>query len=714
MPPRTSSVARRRVTLGAFIFALVAGCQLVVVPDRLRIEDDPTTATVSTSTSASSGGAGGSGGSGGSAPECTPKTVATACPASTDCATAACTEGACTTTPVTKGTACDDGGGTVCDGKGACTPEHCTDGTKDANESDVDCGGSCSPCENDQACNGDADCTSFLCGEGGGGTGGGTPGTGGAGGASGGSKVCKPCANSSECVESRWCDAASKNCLPDRKVGETCGSKAECPAGYCTDGVCCDGACDGGCSACAAAKGATKDGTCSFNVVKNAPDPEFCDETHGSCGGACACNAAGMCTKTLAAVQVASGESHTCALVEGGKVKCWGLNNAGQLGLGDTQSRGNQPGQMGQSLPAVDLGTGLTATAIAVGGNHTCALLSNATVKCWGYNANGQLGQGDTMNRGDMPGQMGNNLIAINLGTNAVPQAVVAGGNHTCALLAGGKVKCWGFNNIGQLALADKVNRGDAPNQMGDALPFARLGTVSVVQLALGDSHGCVRTTDSRVKCWGNNAEGQVGQLAYGNYGVLTSQLDDNMDFVDLGMSPNVLDVATGRRHTCVLLDGGKVKCWGRNQSGQLGLGDATNRGANGIGANYPAVDLGTGANPSSLHAGLDSSCARLAGDKLKCWGGNASGQLGLGDTANRGDKPGQMGDALPTLDVGAGVSAVTLGDAHHCAVTTDGSSVRCWGGNASGQLGLGDTTNRGDKPGQMGANLPAVSFGTD
>ena len=197
-----------------------------------------------------------------------------------------------------------------------------------------------------------------------------------------------------------------------------------------------------------------------------------------------------------------------------------GRQRHGQLGLGDTGNRGDDPGEMGDNLPAVDLGTGRTATAISAGGDHTCALLDNGAVKCWGDNGYGQLGLGDTANRGDDAGEMGDNLPAVDLGTGRTATAISAGDDHTCALLDNGTVKCWGANTIGQLGLGDTANRGDGPGEMGDNLPA-----------------------------------------------------------VDLGTGRTATAISAGGSHTCALLDNGAVKCWGYNTSGQLGLGDTEHRG---------------------------------------------------------------------------------------------------------------------------------------
>ena len=123
----------------------------------------------------------------------------------------------------------------------------------------------------------------------------------------------------------------------------------------------------------------------------------------------------------------------------------------------------------------MNLGAGKTATAISAGSGHTCALLTDGTIKCWGSNQFGQLGLGDTNDRGDEPGEMGSALPSVNLGTGMTAKAVSAGASHTCALLSDGTVKCWGGNNVGQLGLGDKTNRGNAPGTMGDALPVVGL-----------------------------------------------------------------------------------------------------------------------------------------------------------------------------------------------------------------------------------------------
>lgn len=188
------------------------------------------------------------------------------------------------------------------------------------------------------------------------------------------------------------------------------------------------------------------------------------------------------CSKGTIHLQVTSlqtGGYHTCATLIDSTFKCWGDNASGQLGQGDTVNRGEAQGQMGNSLRNIDVGAQLKVAAFAAGESHTCALLNDKTVKCWGNNASGQLGLGDTTNHGDDPGEMGDNLPAIDLGGGRTAVAVGSGISHTCALLANQRVKCWGDNSYGQSGqgnTADFPTLGGQPGQMGDALPPIDVG----------------------------------------------------------------------------------------------------------------------------------------------------------------------------------------------------------------------------------------------
>jgi len=411
-----------------------------------------------------------------------------------------------------------------------------------------------------------------------------------------------------------------------------------------------------------------------------------------------------------------AGFTHTCVLRDSGTVKCWGGNYFGQLGLGDTNHRGNEAGEMGDALPSVDLGSGRTALALTGGDYHNCALLDNGAVKCWGRNDYGQLGLGDTNNRGDGAGEMGDALPVVDLGTGRTAIALTAGGGHTCALLENNQVKCWGYNVDGQLGLGDTNHRGDEPGEMGDALPAINLGGGrTAVSLTLGGLHTCALLDNSTVKCWGYNFTGQLGLGDTYFRGDGVDEMGDALPAVDFGSGRTAIALTAGNTFTCALLDIGAVKCWGSNNLGQLGLGDTDHRGdgPGEMGDVLPAVDLGSGRTAWALSAGSGHICALLDTGEMKCWGHNGYGDLGLGDTDYRGDGPGEMGDTLPAVDIGSGRVALALaaGGGHTCA-QLDNGAVKCWGSNLYGQLGLGDTSHRGDGLGEMGDSLPAVDLG--
>ena len=163
-----------------------------------------------------------------------------------------------------------------------------------------------------------------------------------------------------------------------------------------------------------------------------------------------------------------AGGSHTCAILGGGGVKCWGSGLYGQLGYDSTDDKGDATGEMA-GLGTINLGA--SAIAIAAGGTHTCAILVGGGVKCWGRGFDGQLGYDSIDDKGDAAGEMAG-LGTVNLGASAI--AIAAGGDHTCAILVGGGVKCWGDNWNGQLGYDSIDDKGDAAGEM------AGLGTVNL------------------------------------------------------------------------------------------------------------------------------------------------------------------------------------------------------------------------------------------
>lgn len=412
---------------------------------------------------------------------------------------------------------------------------------------------------------------------------------------------------------------------------------------------------------------------------------------------------------------IALGTYHSCALLTNGSVKCWGWNEAGRLGLGDGVQRGSSAGQMGPALPAVSLGVGRTARSITVGGAQTCGILNDTSLKCWGSNVYGQSGLGAHTVFGDAPGEMGDALPPVLLGVGRTARTVVAGDSHTCAILDNGTVKCWGSNEYGKLGLGDTANRGDEPGEMGDALPVVDLGAGRTTKaLAAGRYHTCALLDDGSVKCWGRNL-GQLGQGDVADRGDAPGEMGNALAPVPLGTGRRAIAVSVGEGHSCALLDDRTVKCWGMNYYGELGQGDSVYRGdqPGELGDALPAILLGAGRTAKTVVAGGSHTCVVLDDDTLKCWGSNNLGELGRGYQGDYGNRANQMGDALAAIDLGAGKKVKELASGYsHLCVRLDDLSLRCWGWNAFGQLGQGNTSARGDNPGEMGSALPAVDLG--
>jgi len=407
----------------------------------------------------------------------------------------------------------------------------------------------------------------------------------------------------------------------------------------------------------------------------------------------------------------------SCVLLEGGALKCFGMGFDGRLGYGNENDIGDGAGEMGDDLLAVDLGTGRSAVQVRAGGSHTCVLLDNGDLKCFGKGEYGQLGYGNTDSLGDEAGEMGDDLPAVDLGTGRSAVQVAAGREHTCVLLDNGDLKCFGRSNFGQLGYGNENSLGDEAGEMGDALPAVDLGSGrSAVKVAAGGSHTCVLLDNGDLKCFGLGLYGQLGGGNTDYMGDDTGEMGDDLPAVDLGTGRSAVKVAVGEDHTCVILDNGDLKCFGEGEYGRLGQGNTNDLGdgAGEMGDDLPAVDLGTGRSAVQVVAGGRHTCVLLDNDDLKCFGYGFSGNLGTGNTDNLGDGAGEMGDDLLAIDLGTGRSAVqvTAGWIHNC-VLLDNGDLKCFGIGLDGRLGYGNTDALGNEAGEMGDNLPAVDLGT-
>lgn len=350
---------------------------------------------------------------------------------------------------------------------------------------------------------------------------------------------------------------------------------------------------------------------------------------------------------------IGGGGFHVCAATPAGGLRCWGGNWAGQIGA-DAAFFAERAVPM----------AGLTGKVIAIAGsvNHTCVVIEGGAVKCWGANDSGELGNDSTTQTAapvDVKG-LNSGVRAISIGSGDG-----YGGNpfsfetHVCALTTAGGVKCWGANAFGELGNNSRSN---------SSVPVDVTGLSSGVSaIAAGREHSCAVTTVGGVKCWGGNGAGQLG---LGSTSVISSAVPVDVP----GLSGGVRAIAAGLTHTCAVLTTGAAKCWGGNEAGQLGNNSTTDAAA-------PVDVAGLSSGVSAIVAGWDHTCAVLASGGAKCWGANDFGKLGNGSSVA----------SLTPVDVaglGSDVKALTLGMGHTCALVADG--VKCWGWNQQGQLGSG------------------------
>jgi len=363
-----------------------------------------------------------------------------------------------------------------------------------------------------------------------------------------------------------------------------------------------------------------------------------------------------------------AGYDYTCAILDDGSVSCWGNNYYGQLGDGTTTDRNT-------STQTSSLGTDRTAVATSAGAYHTCAILDDGSVSCWGRNYYGELGEGTG---GDQSEDNNKNepTQTSSLGTDRTAVAITAGKYHICAILDDGSVSCWGNNEGGQLGDGTTTNR-NTPTQTSS------LGTGRIaVAISAGFFHTCAILDDESVSCWGDNDYGQLGD------GTTTAR-NTPTPTSSLGEGRTAVAIDAGDLYTCAILDDGSVSCWGNNYYGQLGDGTTTQR-------NTPTQTSslgqykGTYRTAVAITAGTYHTCAILDIGSVSCWGYNSNGQLGDGTTTDRSTPPTQTS----SLGEGRTAVAITTGNYHTCAILDDGS-VSCWGWNGNGQLGDGTTTDR-------------------
>lgn len=375
-----------------------------------------------------------------------------------------------------------------------------------------------------------------------------------------------------------------------------------------------------------------------------------------------------FCDMPAGVNQLAAGELHVCALLNTGSITCWGVDTTGCLGYADPSLSPIGDGEVPATIGRIRLGE--PAALIRAGTYHNCAITGAGTVRCWGMGQYGALGYGNTEDIGDdeHPEVAGD----VDIGGTAIDLAL--GTYHTCALLADKSVRCWGEGR--RLGNGSPVNIGD--DEPASASALVDLGGPAQ-QIAAGYFGTCAILEGGTLRCWGSTG-GYPG----------TPDVESPAMIGDIDIGGEVVAIAAGQTEYCAILVDGSLRCWGENSHGQLGYGHTDEVGDDEAPASAGAVSVGgapvVGVAPNT------HTCAILSGGAVRCWGLANLGLLGVGYALNNvGDD--ELPTAIDPVDVGAPVTQLVTTAQSTCALT-DAATVRCWG---HGILGYGNSRIVGD-----------------
>src|SRR5690554_3326228 len=391
----------------------------------------------------------------------------------------------------------------------------------------------------------------------------------------------------------------------------------------------------------------------------------------------------------IANPHLALGYNHSCFILSNENVSCWGSNQYGQLGHGNKtkeeiekellERRKNgdviteeeieaEQNKLSSSTPVkVKDSNGVMTGAIKIsaGENHTCALLAGGNVKCWGNNSDRQLGNAELSTQGK---KASSTAVDVNVADLQGVKAISVGNTYSCALLEAGDIKCWG-----------KIPSGFSANNL------LELTNKKPSQLATASAHACVVTEDNQVQCWGDSSK--LGH--------------SESEATEVTGIDNALFVSSKGSHSCALLNNGRVRCWGSNLRGQIGNGDG---GSITSTVTIPSKNVINLSQVVSLSSGENYNCAVTQLGQVKCWGNNDNGQLGFTSTGSYKQQfyPQVAASGISTAE------EVSVSQNHSCARLKN-DDVYCWGKNDRGQLGNGQLGN-GEKLSDGSSNLSTLS----
>ena len=346
-------------------------------------------------------------------------------------------------------------------------------------------------------------------------------------------------------------------------------------------------------------------------------------------------------TAALAFREVSAGGLHTCAVTLTDQAWCWGRNSSGQLGTGAASSDRRTP---------VAVVGGLRFRQVSAGRDFSCGVTTGDRAYCWGFNGQGQLGDGTEAPRSAPVAVQGNHRF----------RRVTAGYDHTCGVTTDNRAWCWG------MLTDDRPVALGTGTTVGSAVPALVAGGHAFRQVAAGVFHTCGVTTADEVYCWGSNTRGQIGDGS--------TSTADRLRPSRVAGTRKYRQVDAGELGTCAVTLADKAFCWGDNRAGQVGDGTQTDR--------FSPRAVAGGLTIERVTAGRQFACGEAVGNRTWCWGSNASGQLGVGP---------ETGFSTTPLLVGGGhfFSQVSAGSFHTCARTDTGAGY-CWGNNGNGSVGNG------------------------
>ncbi len=448
--------------------------------------------------------------------------------------------------------------------------------------------------------------------------------------------------------------------------GESCESDAECTSRSCVDGTCCAETC-GVCQSCTGAGY-----TCADLGLR-----EEDNEPEGACTGDRWCIEGARCEQKA---QVVVGEFHTCALTAEGNVRCWGLPSLHGYGGAETIGDNEAPSTVGY----VDIG----GTVVELSANmlSTCALLEQGNVRCWGAE-----GPWHGYEREDAIGDDETPASAGDVALDGKALHLVASQLHTCALIEGGRVRCWGEADQGGLGYPQKMVVSD-PATAGDV----EVGAPALA-LSVGRNSTCALLAEGALRCWGTNGYGQLGYPHTNAVGWTESP--SAAGYAAVGGA--VAQSAQGMFHGCALLQSGDLRCWGN------GIGYLWPRPPDDTPPTPVGVLIDVGVDVMSIAAVEHRICVLGRHGGVRCWGSSWPSGLGYPGQSIVGDDPGETPAAISDIDIGAPVEELALGPRHSCALLAD-ARIRCWGIGLDGALGYGNTQDIGDnEPPAMAGDVP-------